>query len=223
MEYNMKSLQESLLDNENDLLNKSGNKVIIKKIDDFLNETYNFNSSRYFIKKKNNKIYVDLNGKVLNVKKSATVFNNRLFEWGDINIEKIVAWGCKKIQSLEGIPVPAKGDVLFFDGTLSSLKGCPKKINGNFSCDGCNNLKDLEGAPEECENFSCDACKSLTSLKGCPEKINGDFSCSCCDNLKDLEGAPKIVNGDFNCSLCGKKFSVEDVKKYSKVKKYMTL
>ena len=49
--------------------------------------------------------------------------------------------------------------------------------------------------------------------------IKGDFICDHCDSLKSLKGAPKEVGGDFSCYGCAGKFTVEDVKKISNVKK----
>ena len=72
-------------------------------------------------------------------------------------------------------------------------------------------------------DFNCDNCPSLTSLEGSPRMIKGNFSCSGCNKLKSLEGAPKKVGGFFNCRDCGVQFTNDDVKKVSKVKKFITV
>lgn len=60
--------------------------------------------------------------------------------------------------------------------SVSTLEGCPKIVNGYFSCSR-NNLESLEGAPETVANgFFCHH-----------------------NNLKDLKYSPKIVKGDYSC------------------------
>ena len=93
-------------------------------------------------------------------------------------------------------------------------------VKGSFICHNCNSLKSLEGAPKEVGgSFYCFNCVSLTSLKGAPEKVGGTFDCSYCQSLKTLEGTPKKVEKYFNCSGCAIKFTEDDVKKISNVKK----
>lgn len=65
--------------------------------------------------------------------------------------------------------------------------------------------------------FCCHRCK-LRSLHNCPEIVGGNFWCYNNSNLTSLEGAPKEVGGEFDCHKCGKQFTVDDVKKVSKVK-----
>ncbi len=59
---------------------------------------------------------------------------------------------------------------------LTSLEGCPKKVNGNFDCYH----------------------NKLTSLEYSPEIVNGLFFCSY-NKLKILKGNVKEINGVFNC------------------------
>ena len=41
-----------------------------------------------------------------------------------------------------------------------------------FDCGGCHSLTSLKGAPKKVGgDFSCFNCKSLTSLKGAPKKV----------------------------------------------------
>ena len=85
---------------------------------------------------------------------------------------------------------------------------------------GSKSLKSLEGAPKEVgKNFNCSYCPSLESINGAPEKVGLSFSCNNCRLLKSLEGAPKEVEGDFGCSHCKIKFTKDDVKKVSNVKR----
>ena len=66
-------------------------------------------------------------------------------------------------------------DFILTHNELTSLKGSPKKVGGNFYVEGCK-LKDLEGAPEYVGgDFSCKG-NPLTSLKGMPKVIMGKFA-----------------------------------------------
>ena len=78
---------------------------------------------------------------------------------------------------------------------LTSLKGSPKSVSGNFYC-GFNKLPTLEF---------------------CPEKVKGNFICDL-NRLTTLEFAPKEVKGNFSCRENTKKFTEEDVKAVSNVK-----
>lgn len=68
-------------------------------------------------------------------------------------------------------------------------------------------------------NFNCQNCTLLKTLEGAPEKVGLDFYCQGSKSLISLKGAPKEVDRDFYCFNCGTKFTEEDVKKVSKVKK----
>lgn len=86
---------------------------------------------------------------------------------------------------------------------IKSLKGAPKKVNGEFGCAYCSDLTSLEGAPEEVGgNFTCTTCKSLATLKGAPKEVGGDFNCAYCHSLTSLEGAPEKVGRSFACDYC---------------------
>ena len=154
--------------------------------------------------------------------------------------------GCKLLKTLEGAPEKVGWSFSCTEcHSLTSLKGAPKEINMSFYCNYCKSLKTLEGAPEEIGGFfNCMDCPKLTSLKGAPKKVGSfrvgpwldpncsltsleggpkevreDFNCSLCNSLKTLEGGPKVVGGDFKCYSCGTKFTEEDVKKVSNVKR----
>ena len=90
-----------------------------------------------------------------------------------------------------------------------------KEVTGNFYCYN-NSLTSLEGAPSTVGgDFDC-SYNSLTSLEGAPSTVGGSFYCSK-NSLTSLKGAPSTVGGDFYCSGNSVEFTVEDVKKYSKV------
>lgn len=80
---------------------------------------------------------------------------------------------------------------------MTSLRGCPRVVNGFFRING-NNLKNLVGGPEKVTlSYYCSYCH-LKSLKGAPEKVGMDFNCSNND-LTTLDGAPKHVFKCFDC------------------------
>lgn len=79
--------------------------------------------------------------------------------------------------------------------SLSSLKGCPRKVNDNFNCES-NGLTGLVGCPQLIgASFCCDD-NHLESLTGCPKEIPGAFLANNC-GLKSFVGGPEIVGSDF--------------------------
>ncbi len=55
------------------------------------------------------------------------------------------------------------------------------------------------------------------NLKGCPKRVDGKFLIFN-NKLQSIEGSPQIVNGDYISVKNGKKFTQQQVKKYSQVK-----
>ena len=98
-------------------------------------------------------------------------------------------------------PEKIKGSInLVFDGNnrITSLKGSPRVVVGDFDCSQTSIIS-LEGGPEEVEgNFWCSHTK-ITSLKGCPREIRRNFWCSY-TKITSLEGCLKSVGEDFDCS-----------------------
>lgn len=106
------------------------------------------------------------------------------------------------LKNCEGsIPVQfgvIKGSFICSSNKLTTLKGCPEKINGSFNCSH-NQLTTLEHAPSSIgKGFYCNN-NLLTSLVACPDIINGSFDCAN-NKLITLEGCPDIINDNFNCS-----------------------
>ena len=126
---------------------------------------------------------------------------------------------CPNLTSLKGCPKEVSGDFdCFLCPKLESLKGTPQKVGRNFNCCDCSSLTSLKGCPQEVRGgFDCSECPELESLEGTPQKV-GEFVCSGCPKLKSLDGCPKEVVDYFNCRECGIKFTVDDVKKVCKVK-----
>ena len=108
------------------------------------------------------------------------------------------------------------------NNNLTSLKGCPRVVNGGFYCDSNPDLTSLEGCPEIVgEDFICWA-TGIDSLKYAPKHIYGSFHCNRNINLinltngpttvgggyyaqmgslKSLEGAPVAITGNMDCSF----------------------
>jgi len=89
----------------------------------------------------------------------------------------------------------SKGAFFCQNNFMTSLRGCPSHVDGNFDC-GHNNLINLIGGPKYIEghgsSFMC-AFNWLTTLEGCPESIDGDFICRKNPNLSSLKFIPKYI------------------------------
>jgi hypothetical protein len=192
-------LKESILD-DIDTQIKTGYKVFKDEIKAFLKENFRGASSCKISRNPNSDGKYEVSSpKSIEAKNDTiTSLTNGMFVWNKID-----------------------GDFkLYFCTLLKSLEGAPKEVGGTFDCSRCDSLKSLEGAPEKVgRNFYCGLCSSLESLKGAPEKVEGDFYCNFNKSLTSLEGAPKEVEGDFGCSHCKIKFTKDDVKKVSNVKR----
>lgn len=140
------------------------------------------------------------------------------------------------LESLKELNVSiVDGSFSCADNRLTSLEGCPKKINGFFNCSH-NKLTSLEGCPQEANGFYCFN-NELSNLKGCPKYIDGTFSCSnnkitslidgpesvkmnfFCDHnrLTSLDGCPEHIRGEFDCSHNLVEFDEDTVKKQCSV------
>jgi hypothetical protein len=111
--------------------------------------------------------------------------------------DSFVMSNCPNLTSLKGSPKWVGGNFDCRSGKLESLEWAPDEVGGDFIC-SYNKLKSLEGAPKRVgKTFACHE-NQLTSLEGCPDEIMGDFYCS--DNfLKDLVGGPKWVKDNYAC------------------------
>ena len=110
---------------------------------------------------------------------------------GDIKVPKY-------ITSLVGMPKKVSGDFYCNGNQLTSLQGAPQSVGLGFYCNN-NKLTSLEGAPQKVgEDFSCSS-NQLTSLEGIPQNISGDLFVSN-NQLQSLDGAPQKVSGDFYCN-----------------------
>ena len=101
------------------------------------------------------------------------------------------------LTSLKGAPKIVQGEFNCSNNKLISLKGAPEIVRGNFIC-SYNFLKSLEGAPREVNGYFDCHDNNLKTLKGAPKKVGKFFDCSG-NHLKSLEGIPKIIGGPCFC------------------------
>ena len=88
-------------------------------------------------------------------------------------------------------------DLMVTNKNLTSLKGSPKKIIGNFKCDD-NNLKTLEGGPDFVgRSFDCTR-SNLVSLKGAPRHVGTSFYCTQ-NKITSLEGCSRHIGASLVC------------------------
>ena len=223
-------IKESILDNEEDLIND--NEAYIRS---FINDNYGVSGTLEVIKGPKDNYIVNCHSNVVVTNDQLTELTNG-FEWGYVyrfdcsyceslkslkgapkEAVTFICHGCKSLKTLEGAPKKVTNNFICnFCESLKSLKGAPDKVGGAFRCVGCKSLKTLEGAPKKVGgDFSCGSCKSLKSLKGAPKEIGDDFSCAKCKSLKSLEGIPNKIDTLF-CNECGTEFTKDEIKKYAK-------
>lgn len=198
----MKSLQESLLDDENDIIDNVTIKVLIK---DWLNKhsvksyrinkdnTITCNSSVYlYIKQEDIPEYI----KFKQIKKNLSILGT-------------------DVTSLRCCPEIIHGDFFLFCENLKSLEGAPKIVEGYFECCECTSLTSLEGGPKSVgEYFDCSHCENLTSFKGAPEIVGSNMRCIGIPKVKSLKGFPKIIKGSL---WIPEQFNEQDIRKISNV------
>ena len=145
----------------------------------------------------NDDLTIDVNGDV-----DLTQFNFENFpDYIQFGVVKGFFWTPHEdLMSLRGCPREVEGNFSCggYKNKFTTLEGAPRIVGGTFDCSHNENLVSLEGGPEEVGfGFLCHDC-GLTSLKGAPKKVGHSFSCSQ-NKLTSLVGAPKVLEGDFNC------------------------
>ena len=167
---NMKSLRESLLDD--DLIDKP-DKIIKDEIKAFLKANYK-GSIKISRKPNVDGKYEVSSTKSIRVKNyNITSLTNGMFIWSTVD----GYFDCNYCRSLK------------------SLEGAPKEVGKGFRCSNCNSLKSLEGAPEKVGwGFYCHSCNSLESLEGAPKEVGGNFHCYDCAGKFTIKDVKKISN-----------------------------
>jgi len=146
------------------------------------------------------------------VDKYITIDGNELTYGGNVDLAQLKVF--EKFYSNYIINV--KGEVFLNNYNLKEILIKFGYITSFFSC-SYNNLTSLKGCPEKVEgSFHCDYNK-LTSLEGCPREIGGGLYCR--ENLlTSLKGCPKEVDGVFYCHNNAKQFTKKEVRDLCKVK-----
>lgn len=104
------------------------------------------------------------------------------------------------ITTLEGCPCKDEVDgdlILLGNDKLTSLKGCPKIIDGKFSIESCSGLKSLRYGPKKVGKFRA-VSTEFKNLKYAPESPTYELSFN--QRLDNLEGLPetaKFVFADY--------------------------
>ena len=194
----MKSLYESLLDDFDTL---EANADPRAEIEEFLKQ--NFIGEWTISKEPNKDGYYEVSSttSVYGKQNKLSSLTNGLFIWTKVK----GSFSCQKCTK------------------LTSLEGGPKEVGKVYFCSYCPNLETLKGGPELAGHFICSWNDNLVSLEGGPKVVQGNFDCAYCPKLKSLKGAPEITGKCFTCNYCGKKFSMEEVKKYTKVQKIINI
>jgi len=120
---------------------------------------------------------------------------------GSIDVDKDVNL-FKALGDLKKLPLifnEVIGDFGCSVNNLTTLEGCPIKVDGDFGC-SWNKLTSLEYSPEIVEgNFRCEFNHHITSLEGLENTyIGGELDVYGCSKLYSLKGFPKKV-GVFRC------------------------
>lgn len=203
----MKSLYESLLDDFEEVENKSNYRL---EVVDFISKYCQCSDSVKISQKPNKNGYYEVSTKGT-IMIGGNQLTNGLFIWKEVGSFWCIG---SNIETLEGSPLKVK-EIFNCNNCpqLKSLKGCPKKV-GMFSCSWCHNLTSLEGGPKEVSGgYACNNC-DLKSLKGAPKKVGGCFDCSMNMDLTSIADAPDTCEMGFNCNGCRKLKSLKGLPKH---------
>lgn len=73
-------------------------------------------------------------------------------------------YGCKGVESLEGLPPDEIGNTLDVSRTgIKNMIGCPRKL-GHFEATACKSFTSLEGHPDEVYSFNVLGCINLPTV-----------------------------------------------------------
>lgn len=96
---------------------------------------------------------------------------------------------------IAGEKFPGEGQVGY--RSIKTLKNCPEKVKGSFSCHGNQNLKSLDGGPKIVGNdYICTAC-GLETLNGLATEIGGYLTAFNNHNLKDISAIEHSEIGNY--------------------------
>jgi len=119
----------------------------------------------------------------------------------DLTVE--VFHNVKIIEKMSVLPVKFDfilGDFDISHCGLTTLKGCPERVEGDFICEN-NQLYDLSFGPTTVDgDYNARTCR-LKSLKGSPRHIVENFNVGE-NEIQDLELGPIRVDGSYYCDNC---------------------
>lgn len=225
----MKSLHESLLDDEDDIIDKVNTKPLVEK---WCKEN---NIINYRLQEDENGLFI------INVKGSI-VFHM----YDEEELPPYIQFGRvtgkfsvyeSNFTSLRGFPKSV--GIIFLVGCdkLKSLEYFPKEVTGKILLSNLN-IESLEGLPKKAKDLSIQECHKLQNLKGCPSHIQDAIYIYSCLELKSLQGLPDStiilglnnlpnvtsLNGiskrvtKLKINNLGKDFTTEEIKKYCSYK-----
>ena len=181
----MKALYESLLDDEETLIND--NSIMKKYVEEWARKNivrdaysdYTIDSKFRINSKKNITLKSD-------VEELPFPFGHVK---GNFTSEPLSSKG---LLSLKNMPKKVGGDVTIYNGRFSSLEGLPEEIGGILHLVKCHYIENLKGCSQKVSHISINFCDKLKSLEGAPEEVVS-FYCAYNNNLIDLQGSPKKV------------------------------
>ena len=109
--------------------------------------------------------------------------------------------GHARIYNVRRLPIQLRyveGNLVFFQCKLTTLKGCPASVKGNFDCSR-NELKSVLHMPTHVGgklNFSHN---QIANLQHLAKTVGADIDCSH-NQLTSIAGLPRHVEGSLNCS-----------------------
>lgn len=191
MKSSTTSLYESLLDDEEDLINNNSiEEHLLKK---WFEENVQPDTGMF--------------GKdlVINIdNRDVTVIGNIMMgEKCDFRAPILKKFNFKKLEgSLHLFSIPKKkifwlpqevtGEVYI---NACGFEELPKLIDVNHvEISYCHKLKTLKGLPDKIDTLHISCCNKFESLEGCPKEINKSLTISYCDKLMSVDSFPKKVS-----------------------------
>lgn len=156
-------------------------------------------------KKTNFSVFIsnmDQLGHIEKVNGNFSFMNTRLTAKSLKGMPKTVTKDCdihnlKGITDLSGSPEYIGGVFTCSNNsTLTSLKGCPKRVDGDFSAFSTG-ISHIDDFPEHVGGgVNISGCKNLVDFTGLPDTINGYLDIGFCD-VKSLDGLPSDIKGNL--------------------------
>lgn len=177
----MKSLHESLLDDEDDVIDKVNTKPLVEK---WCKEN---NITNYRLQEDENGLFI------INVKGSIMFYGYKeeelpsYIQFGRVT-GKLSAYK-SNFTTLRGFPKSVGIIFLVECNELKSLEYFPKEVTGKIHLSNLN-IESLEGLPKKTKDLSIQECHKLQNLKGCPSYIPDAVYIHSCSELKSLQGLP---------------------------------